>query len=172
MHDQFVAFLTNPTRDSFLAIRALVAAHPNYDGYSDDFRAMEDALDRNDPAGVKDAFGRAQPNLLLSPGAHLLLSVALRSEGNEQAADVERLICFRCVEGVQLTGAGTAESPYLVLRTSDEYDLLSALDKRLASQHLVHDNGKSFDRLVCDDGSELWFDITEMMAAAARRLSG
>lgn len=56
-----------------------------------------------------------------------------------------------------------------MLRTSDECDVLSAQGKRFASQQLVHEGGKSYDRMVCADGSELWFDVTEMMAATARR---
>ena len=115
---------------------------------------------------------QAQPNLLLSPLAHLLLSAALKEEGNEKAADLERFICFRCVDGIGLTGDGTRARPYLVLRTSDEYDMLNAQGKQFASQHLVHEGGKSYDRMVCADDSELWFDVTDMMAAMARRLNG
>jgi hypothetical protein len=168
----FVAFLSNPTLDTFRAVRDIVVNHPNYDGYSRDLRAMEDAYEQKRFADVKGAFAKAQPNLLLSPGAHLLLSLTLKDEGNTNGSEMERFICYRCVEGIKFTGAGTQERPYLVLRTSDEYDMLNVLGKRLASQHLVHEGGKSFDRMVCEDGTELWFEITEMMAAMARRLNG
>lgn len=172
MQELFVAFLSNPTAESFRAVRDLVVNHPAYDGYSNDLRAMEEAFDKKLYADVKGAFARAQPNLLLSPGAHLLLSMTLKAEGNEKSSELERFICFRCVEGVRLTGEGTREKPYAVLRTSDEYDMISALGKKVASQHLVNDDGgKTYDRLVCEDGAELWFDISEMMAAMARRMN-
>ena len=171
MQEIFVAFLSNPTPDTFRAVRDVVVNHPGYDGYSRDLRAMEDAYEQKRFADVKDAFAKAQPNLLLSPAAHLLLSLTLKDEGNTKGSEMERFICYRCVEGIKLTGDGTQARPYLVLRTSDEYDMLNTLGKRLASQHLVHEGGKSFDKLVCDDGAELWFDITEMMAAMARRLN-
>lgn len=172
MKEIFVAFLSNPTLDSFRAVRDLVVTHPKYDGYSSDLRAMEDAYEQKRFADVKNEFAQAQPNLLLSPAAHLLLSLALKEEGNTQGSEMERFVCFRCLDGIQLTGDGTQAKPYLVLRTSDEYDLLSALGKQFTSQHLIHDGGKSFDKMVCADGSELWFDITEMMAAMAARLNG
>jgi hypothetical protein len=172
MQELFVAFLSTPTPESFRALRDVVVNSPNYDGYSQDLRDMERALDEKRFADVKNVFAQAQPNLLLSPSAHLLLSQALKEEGNAKASDLERFICFRCVDGITNTGDGTQARPYLVLRTSDEYDVLNAQGKRFASQHLVHEGGKSYDRMVCADGSEVWFDITDMMAAMARRLNG
>jgi len=173
MQELFVAFLQNPTLESFQAIRNLVVNQPNYDGYSQDLRDMEDAFQQKRFADVKNVFAQAQPNLLLSPGAHLLLSLAMREEGNTQASELERFICFRCIEGIQSTGDGTQERPYLVLRTSDEYDILSVLGKQFARQALVNgESGKSFDQMTCADGSELWFEITEMMDAMTRRLHG
>lgn len=171
MQELFVAFLQEPTPDSFRAIRDQVAKHPNYDGYSSDLSRMEDAYQQKRFADVKAEFGQAQPNLLLSPGAHLLLSLAMREEGNAEGSEMERFICFRCMDGIQLTGDGTQERPFLVLRTSDEYDVLSALGKQFTQQALVHGDGKSFDKMTCADGSELWFDITEMLAAMARRMN-
>jgi hypothetical protein len=172
MQELFVAFLSNPTPESFRALRDVVVTSPNYDGYSQDLRDMERALDEKRFTDVKNVFAQAQPNLLLSPSAHLLLSQALKEEGNEKASDLERFICFRCVDGITNTGDGTRARPYLVLRTSDEYDVLNAQGKRFASQHLVHEGSKSYDRMVCADDSEVWFDITDMMAAMARRLNG
>ena len=172
MQETFVAFLSNLTPDTFQAVRTLVVNHPKYDGYSQDLRQMEDAYQQKRYADVKNTFAQAQPNLLLSPGAHLLLSLTLKDEGNAKGSEMERFICFRCVEGIKLTGDGTQEKPYLVLRTSDEYDMLNALGKQFASQHLIHgEHGKSYDKMLCADGSEVWFDITEMMAAMARRLN-
>jgi hypothetical protein len=171
MQETFVAFLTTPTAETFAAVRDLVVNAANYDGYSQDLRKMEDAYQQKRFADVKNAFAQAQPNLLLSPGAHLLLSITLRDEGNAKGSEMERFICFRCVDGIKSTGDGTEEKPYLVLRTSDEYDMLSALDKQFASQHLIHAKGRSYDKMTCVDGSELWFDITDMMAAMAARLN-
>jgi hypothetical protein len=171
MQELFVAFLSNPTPESFRAIRDAIVNHPKYDGYSRDLRDMELALDEKRFADVKNTFAQAQPNLLLSPTAHLLLSLALKEEGNAKSSEMERFICFRCVDGIKLTGDGTQARPFVVLRTSDEYDMLNAQGKKFASQHLVHEGGKSYDRMVCTDGTEYWFDITEMMAAMARRMN-
>jgi hypothetical protein len=171
MQELFLAFLQNPTADSFRAIHDEIVNHPKYDGYSQELREMENAYQQKRFADVKTAFGQAQPNLLLSPGAHLLLSLAMRDEGNAEGSEMERFICFRCLDGIQLTGDGTQERPYLVLRTSDEYDLLGALGKQFSKQGLSHANGKSYDKMTCADGSELWFDITDMFGAMTRRMN-
>jgi len=47
-----------------------------------------------------------------------------------------------------------------VSRTSDEYDVLAHLEKRMQQQALVIQDGRHFDRLECSDGSEVWFDVT------------
>jgi hypothetical protein len=172
VQELFLAFLRTPTADTFRVVRDEVVRNPKYDGYSRDLDRMRAAYDQNRFAEVRTAFAEAQPNLLLSPESHFLLSLAARELGDAQGAEAEKFICFRCVDGILASGKGTREEPYPVLRTSDEYDVLRVQDKQLQSQHLVHENGRSFDRMVCTDGSEVWFDITDLFAAMARRLQG
>lgn len=173
MRELFFAFLDNPTPETFQTIRDEVLRHENYDGYSRDLDEMDQAITDKRFAEVGPLFGAAQPNLLLSPGAHLLLAVAARELGNAEVADAERFICFRCLDGIIHSGDGTQAKPYRVLRTSDEYDVLAALGKQMQTQYLVHgEDGRSYDRMVCADGSELWFDITDQFAAMSRRVEG
>jgi hypothetical protein len=49
--------------------------------------------------------------------------------------------------------------------------VLSALGKQFQSQALVHDKDKSYDKMTCADGTELWFDITEMLGKMTARLN-
>lgn len=173
MRELFFAFLENPTPENFGAVRSEVVNDPKYDGYSRDLDQMDRAINEKRFTDVGPLFAAAQPNLLLSPGAHLLLSVAAREQGNAKVADAERFICFRCLDGITGSGDGTQQKPYLVLRTSDEYDVLAALGKQLQTQHLVHsEDGRSCDRMVCADGSELWFDITAPFGTLSRRQEG
>lgn len=170
MRERFFAFVEEPTADAFRAVRADVVAHEKYDGYSRDLDAMDEAVQQKRFADVGRLFGDAQPNLLLSPRAHMLLSLALRELGHTEAADIERFIFFRCIDGILTTGDGSRDRPYLVLRLSDEYDVLMALDKRLQSQGLTHgDDDHSYDVLHCEDGSEVWFDITDPFSAMSRQ---
>jgi hypothetical protein len=171
MQELFLEFLKNPTADTFRAIRAEVVKHEKYDGYSRDLDEMRQAFNQKRFADIRTVFGNAQPNLLLSPEAHFLLSLAARELGDTKGAQIEQYVSFRCIDGILATGDGTEEKAYVVLRTSDEYDLLNILKKQVQSQHLVHsDNGRSYDKMVCSDKSEVWFDITDLFDAMTLRL--
>jgi hypothetical protein len=100
-------------------------------------------------------------NLMLSPRAHQLLGFLHHKLGDEQRANMEMMIGIVCVEGILTTGDGSQESPYLVLRTSDEYDVLEHFEKQLQQQSLLHRDGRNFDRIECTDGTTYWFDITD-----------
>jgi hypothetical protein len=170
MQADFTAFLQDPTVESFLRVRSAILDHPKYDGYSDDLATMEKAFDTGFFASVRETFSESMPNLLLSPGAHMVLSLAARELGAENDYAIERMICFRCIDGIKCTGDGTRDRPYLVLRPSDEYDFLNAHGKLSHRQALIHDEvGQSFDHLECEDGTDYWFDVTEMFAALNRR---
>jgi hypothetical protein len=172
MRELFLAFLKEPTAENFRTVRDLVVNAPNYDGYGGGLDQMRDAYNQKRFDDLRTAFGEAQPNLLLSPEAHFLLSLAARELGDAEGAEFEKFVCFRCIDGIRTTGEGTQEKPYLVLRTSDEYDVLNALGKQLQSQALVHgENGRSYDKMTLADGSEVWFDITDLFGAMARRLN-
>lgn len=57
------------------------------------------------------------------------------------------------------TGDGTELSPWVVLRVSDEYDLLRAAGRRSVGQRLVDVAGVPCDRHELDDGSTVWFRL-------------
>ena len=71
-----------------------------------------------------------------------------------------------CFEGILLTGEGSAENPYQVTRPSDEYDLIVYLRYRITGQRLHQEGERRFDLLGVDDGSEIWFDVTDALTTA------
>jgi hypothetical protein len=75
-----------------------------------------------------------------------------------------------CTEGILGTGDGTADHPYLVVRVSDEYDILRHLKKRSTSQGLRRKDDKSCDVMTCADGSQIWFDVSAPFNRLMRRL--
>ena len=74
---------------------------------------------------------------------------------------MEMMIGDACIEGILATGDGSEGNPYIVIRTSDEHDVIEHLEKQLKQQSLMPKDDKHFDRIECTDGSKYWFDITD-----------
>jgi Domain of unknown function (DUF4919) len=161
MEDKFLAFLSDPVRENFLRIREQILTDPRYEPYSDDIDDLQELFVQEKFDELSRSFMEHFPNLLLSPRLHLLAALAERKLGRDENADIELSIYEQCLAGILSTGDGSQESPYLVLRTSDIYDVLDHLDKEFGEQSLVHRGERSFDVMRCQDGSEYWFDITE-----------
>ena len=101
---------------------------------------------------------KAMPGLLVSPQAHFYASLAAGKLGDAAAAARETSLGKKCLAALLQTGNGSPEKPYLVTFVSDEYDILHALTKRAKLQAVISKDGKSFDRIECEDGTELWFE--------------
>jgi len=161
MRDEFVKFLETPTRDTFLAVRNALISAETYDPYSDELNNVEDLLDEERWTEAQEVLGNTMSNLLLTPRAHLYASYAAEKSGDDQLAELETAIAAVCAEGILATGNGSEESPYLVTRVIDEYDVLQFLDKEMKHQAFVEKDGRHFDRIDCTDDSVVWFDITD-----------
>jgi hypothetical protein len=64
------------------------------------------------------------------------------------------------------TGDGTVDRPYLVTYVSDESDLLMATGRRGRQQRLVEGDVGCYDVVTCDDGQEVWFDVSDVYGGA------
>ena len=117
-----------------------------------------------------ERLAQAMPNLLLSPRAHMVFAFIADKTGDEKTAEVEQLVAAACCEGILATGDGTKANPYLVVRTSDERDVMHYLDRQFKQQSLVEDGDRHLDLIECEDGSEMWFDITDAYAKLGESL--
>jgi hypothetical protein len=154
--------MQEPDQQRYQELRQAVIRHEGYNGYSDDLGGCEKLYEEKRYEEVRAGLRDAMPNLLLSPRAHMLAALAARHLGDEQSSEMEGFIFNCCMEGILGSGDGTESAPYLVLRVSDEYDVLMHLSKTMRQQALIEREEKSFDVLTCEDGTELWFDITDM----------
>ncbi|MEQ8790199.1 MAG: DUF4919 domain-containing protein [Pirellulaceae bacterium] len=165
----FFEFIQSPDRDTYLAIRKAVLSSDDYDPYSDEMQTVGELLEDGRPDEAFQALAAAMPNLLLSPRAHLALAHIAEESGQGEKAKMEEFFAVSCCEGILATGAGTRENPFLVVRTSDEHDLLQYLEKTFTGQSLQEIDGRHFDVITCSDGSKLWFDISDTYAQLEKR---
>lgn len=169
MSDPFTDFLHEPSLESFLLVRNHVLHSPDYDAYSTDLNELDALIEGEEYDKALERFPEVLPNLLLSPRLHLMMAYVRRQQGDSAGAEAEGAIAHLCANGILMTGEGTKDKPWLVLRTSDEYDVLMFIDKKMTRQALIGHNSRKLDRLDCEDGTQAWFDVTDAMASLENR---
>jgi hypothetical protein len=161
--EMFFQMVQEPTAENYRRLWEVITTAPEYSPYSDPYEAIEKLLETGEHAKARELLRGALGDLMLSPRIHLLAAMAGDGAGDAQASEFERVFYFKCLEAILATGDGSLESPYLVTRTSDEYDVLFHLKKELASQSLAEAGGKSLDVMTCTDGTDVCFDITRAL---------
>jgi hypothetical protein len=152
-------FVADPTKENFLKHRELIITNPDYDPDSDDLKILKKLYENKEYDKLNYY---VTINVLLSPRAHFLKFISLNEIGNTKAAESIVFICHNILNCIEKTGDGTIENPYIVIRTSDEDDLLELrLSKKYLQKRLIQHEDKYLDVLTLEDGSELYFDITD-----------
>lgn len=157
MTDDFFDFLTEPTKEAFLKARNYVIEHEEYNPYSDDTSTLQDLLQKE---AFEDVLKYNNINVILSPRVHLMKKYAATQLGKEKEASSEYFLGHRILEGINSTGDGSKENPYLVLRVSDERDFLGFIGEEFKSQALVKED-KTYDLITTQSGKSIYFDITD-----------
>jgi hypothetical protein len=110
--------------------------------------------------------------------AHTLRSIALRRAGQTSEADTQHEIAIGLIESIIRGGDGLGfASAFTVFDVNEEYEVLKVEGCLPRSQGLASRGDRSFDVLRArkfSNGSpcDFYFDVTEMMAVAARRFPG
>jgi len=159
-------FVADPTKENFLKSRELIVTNPDYDAYSDDLDIMEQLFENKEYEKLNYY---VTINVLLSPRAHFIKYLSLKESGNMKAAESVMFICVNILRCIEKTGDGTLQNPYIVIRVSDEKDFLQFhLKKKHTQQRLIQNEDKYLDVLTLEDGSELYFDITDAYKTVSR----
>jgi hypothetical protein len=173
MYGELAPFIENPVLEEFLKLRAGILVHPDFDPDADDLASVDELVAAGEFGAVIEKTRAAiWPNFLLSPGAHVQLGFALQKEGREREANVERAIAALLMRGIELTGDGSESAPFLVSRTSDEYDYLFAQQLEFASYTEVESEGRELDCILVRDKGPLFFDVTDICRIRRARSSG
>ena len=167
--DEFLSFLQNPTRDSYIRLADLMASSSDYDPYSNELASLEHLIETAQFAEIMKQVPEVMSRWVLNPRIHMIGSMAASRMGDETTAKMEGMIALGCLKGIEATGDGTRERPYVVTYTADEYDFMMLRDKEAKGQALVEEDGKPFDVMQFEDGSEMWFDISRPYAVLQRK---
>ena len=163
MYGELADYIQNPVTEEFLKLRAGILSHPDFDPDDARLEPVEELVSIGEFGKVGELVREAMwPSFLLSPGAHVQLGFALQKLGQEREANVERALAALLMQGIESTGEGSEESPFLVLRTSDEYDYLFAKQLQFASHTEVKKEGRTLDCILARDHGPVYFDITDL----------
>lgn len=148
-----------------MRLRDAVRSSPGFDAGLDVVGAVAPALARGAHEEAVAIVEGLMPGAFFSPSAHAALGAARAALGDHARARAERRTQVLALESIRSTGDGTREHPWSVLRVSDQYDVLRADRRTSREQTLTTSGGRSLDRHVCDDGSDVWFEVSRLVGA-------
>ncbi len=167
MHQEFTRFLELPGRATYLAARR-AWLRLNVSPLSPaDLQTVAELLAAGEFAAVIECVHGWQARAAFSPRAHYFAAEAHTALGEAEDAEVERWAFSACLQGILATGDGTRHKPYVISQLPDEYDVLKLLGLTCVKQHLVQRGRRSCDVISCHDSSQLWFNISDLVAVPA-----
>jgi hypothetical protein len=172
MYQEFTRFLELPGRTTFLAARRawlrlkLTRLSPA------ELQSVAELLAAGEFAAVIERVHGWQARAAFSPRAHYLAAEAHTALGDVDAAEVERWAFSACLQGILSSGDGTRHKPYVITQLPDEYDVLKLLGLKCVTQQLVQRGRRACDVLSCQDGSQVWFNVSDLVMVPAALQTG
>ncbi len=145
-------------------LRQALIDSPDYQPYKGGLDGVRSLLNAGDFETALRQLVPLMSNYLLSPEAHLLNYFLLHKLGLDDEAQSGAAFHRLMLEGLLSTGDGSRERPYKVTHVSDEYDVLESFGKEMGTQLLIPEPEHVYDKLICRDGTEYWFEITDLVA--------
>lgn len=151
-------YLVERTDEAWRAIQDAVVTHPDHSTSPRSLLQLAALHKAGDPGAVLRHIGRWYEALALSPLMHSIHARALLATGNDRGGEIERWFAGHVLERILTSGKGTRESPLVVLRTSDEYQVMHAKGVRNPTQSTELRGKVLLDHLrASDDDPGVWF---------------
>lgn len=157
--DAINQWIDDPSHTHTDQLRDAIQSAPNYSSSVELTSTVVPLLEKGAYAEARDTVLAVMPGSFLSPVAHTALSRAHLALGDDVAADRERVFARASLVSILNSGDGTRQSPWIVLRLSDEYDVIAAMGTRVSEQSVTQPDGRILDHLTTEDGQQLWFEL-------------
>lgn len=167
MQSQFAAFVRQPSKTTFLAVRERLLRRCPLPLTTTDLSALERLLQEGRYRELHERLATLPASKVLSPRFHYLSAEVAAGLGQHEEVELERWLFVLTLRGLLATGDGTPAHPYLVCHASDAYDILATLGLVPTGQSLVEHEGRVCDVIRCADGREVWFDVTAVVQRPA-----
>lgn len=154
----FYDFTLVLTNTNYLHSQDFVFNHDGYNPYSNDLDILKQLLENNEYQKVIDY---NTINTVLSTDAFILKFYAYQALEEHEQAKVMFGYAKKIIEAILKTGDGSLEAPYVVLRISDIYDVLSFLSEKVIKQKSMKQLHKQIDLIECASGKVFYFDVSK-----------
>lgn len=152
-------YIEDPDPARLLELRVAIQACVSYTPTPPFLPEAVRLADAGRHGAVVELLAQWMPGAFLSPAAHSMLSQSLRALGDAEAADREEYLATLAVMSIWHSGDGSRNHPWVVLRVTDEYDLLRWAGRRAVGQRAERSGARFLDCITCEDGSEAWFEL-------------
>lgn len=163
MHNELQTFLERPTAQNYRCVRRIILSETGSSTDLPDFSALAQLCQQGRFEQVRDHIDALLPAWSLSPRVHFYATWAARELDDHEDAHLETFLYETCLQGMLATGNGSRQRPYLITHQADQYDLLAARKLEPCSQTLVETGSLRFDVITCQDGTDIWFDVTDLV---------
>ena len=151
-------WLVDPSRENTATLRTAIQGAPNY-VTSPAFEPAATAVQTGDYPRAFDALMGLMPAVFLSPLAHSLLARTLLGLGQEDDASREKAFARASLVTILDSGDGSLARPWIVLRITDEYDVLASLGEKSSMQVPLEDGGRLIDAITTRTGNTYHFEL-------------
>lgn len=173
MFQEYARFLALPSRATFLAARRVWLENQSLREKKfapltpAELQTVAELLAAGEANDVIECVHGWRSRAAFSPRAHYYTAEAHGLLGDHEAAEMERWVFSACLQGILATGDGSRRRPYVICQLSDEYDVLKLLGLQGKKQHLVQRGRRSCDVLTCEDGTQVWFNVSDLISVPA-----
>lgn len=158
-------YFAEPSGDAYLDLRRDVAAMDDYARLDERLASLAERLHAGHYEAVCETSEQMMPLWMLSPRVHEYAALAAGELGNWEDAQLSQFMAVSCLEGILATGDGSPQRPYWVTYPGDTQAVVAALGLIRQSQRLTPRGGRFCDVITCDDGTRVWFDVTELVGS-------
>lgn len=167
MRDHIVAFLKNPSPETYVTLRNATAGEyiPELPGENQ----LWELLEAGNIQAAQELVPRVMFHQLMSPSFHLAVSRMAEKEGDEDRAAMEQFFAVKLREQLLATGDGSLQKPYVISRIEEEYTVLAALEQQVQDMSMRLHDGRWLDVLKTRQGKTVHFDVSIPLGAYGRR---
>lgn len=164
MSEVIARFLTEPSSESYDALRQAVLTSPSYQPGSDLLYRFGDSVEAKDISAAEHYRRELFPTFLLSPRAHADYGYLLGLQGDSKGQQVEYFFAQKLGEFLMQSGDGSAQRPYQISCVDDEFYVIHRLKARARGLSCRWFEGRLQDVLHTESG-DVHFDTHDLLQA-------